>query len=99
MTGHHAAPDAPRRAPTRAEFALFVCTPLVFTIIAATVFHGTHLFAVNFHREYWPAGHRVLHGLSPYLTDKTHVAAGEAFPYPAAAGVLIAPFALIARNV
>jgi len=99
MTAGSMTAIAARRAPTRTEFALFVCIPLVLTIIAASIFHGTHLFAVNFHREYWPAGHRVLHGISPYLTDKAHVAAGEAFPYPAAAGVLIAPFALIARNV
>jgi hypothetical protein len=88
-----------RRPLTRTEFALFVCVPLVFTAAAAAVFRSTHLFAVNFHNEFWPAGSRVLHGMSPYVMGRGQVAAGLAFPYPAFAALFFAPFALVSRGL
>jgi alpha-1,2-mannosyltransferase len=83
----------------RRDFALFVCAPFVFTLAALMIFRSTHLFAVNFHHEFWPAGHRVLRGLSPYVLDRRDIANGRAFPYPAVAAVLLAPLALIPRAV
>jgi hypothetical protein len=98
MAGSIEGPTPSDRRPTRAEFALFVCVPLVFTAIAAGVFRSTHLFAVNFHREFWPAGSRVLDGVSPYVMGRAQVSAGLAFPYPAVTGLFFAPFGLISRG-
>jgi alpha-1,2-mannosyltransferase len=43
-------------------------------------------------------GSRILHGLSPYDTSWQHIANGVAFPYPATAGLMFVPFALVSRN-
>jgi hypothetical protein len=93
------APAVRAGRPTRTEFSLFVCLPLVFTAIAALIFGGSHLLGVNFHSEFWPAGSRVLHGQSPYVIGSTQIAAGTAFPYPATAALLFAPFALLPEGV
>jgi hypothetical protein len=56
---------------------------------------GVH-FAGDFHYAFWPAGQRVLHGLSPYVDPSSPaVAHAVAFVYPALAALLIAPFALV----
>jgi hypothetical protein len=53
-------------------------------------------FAGDFHYAFWPAGHRVLHGLSPYVDPSSPaVTHATAFVYPAVAALLLAPFALI----
>jgi hypothetical protein len=83
--------------PSRSEFIVFVCVPFVFTLGALMIFRSTHLFAVNFHNEFWPAGRRVLHGVSPYLLGRGDIATGRAFPYPGVAAVLFAPLALVPR--
>jgi alpha-1,2-mannosyltransferase len=60
--------------------------------------HGQ--FAYDFHNYYWPAGHRVLHGLSPYVY-------GDWFPpgpevglaYPAPSMLAFAALATLPRGV
>jgi hypothetical protein len=51
-------------------------------------------FALDFHYWYWPAGVRVIHGVSPYT---------EAFPfglyYPAPGALLFVPFALLPHRL
>lgn len=87
-----------RRRPTRLEFALFVCVPAIWTIVAISIFRSIHSFAGDFAKEFWPAGLHLIHGQTPYLLSHAQVADGLAFPYPALSAVLFAPFALLARN-
>jgi hypothetical protein len=57
-------------------------------------------FAGDFHYAFWPAGRRVLHGLSPYLDPSSPtVAHAIAFVYPALAALLLVPLALIPHGL
>lgn len=85
--------------PSLGEFALCICLPLIFTVVAVRIFHSINFFAADFHNEFWPAGLRVLHGQSPYVMDRAQVAAGRAFPYPAPAALLFVPFAILPHTV
>src|SRR5207302_11097178 len=50
----------------------------------------------DFRYAFWPAGQRVLHGLSPYVDPGSPtIAHAIAFVYPALAALLFAPLALI----
>jgi alpha-1,2-mannosyltransferase len=67
--------------------------------LAASVNGHTH-FGGDFHVAFWPAGDRILHGLSPYADPSApQVERATAFVYPAPAAVLFAPFALIGRDL
>jgi hypothetical protein len=85
--------------PRRLEFALFGCGPAIFTLVAFVGFWSVISVAGDFHKEFWPAGLRVLHGHSPYLPDAAHVDDGTAFPYPAPAALLFAVLALVPRHI
>jgi hypothetical protein len=85
--------------PSRRDFALYACIPAVFTLVALSVYAGGSLFAGDFQKEFWPAGLRVLHGQTPYVMGHAQIADGRAFPYPALAALLFAPFALGARHI
>jgi glycosyl transferase family 87 len=65
--------------------APIVSVPLIFVTVVPW-----HNFAVDFHSWYWLAGHRVLHGISPYA-----VPSPNEFNYPAFGALLFVPFALI----
>ena len=66
----------------------------VFVVLRSRV--GQLHFAADFHYAFWPAGQRILHGLSPYVNPGSpSVVHAVAFVYPAVAAVLLAPFALI----
>jgi hypothetical protein len=57
-------------------------------------------FAGDFHYAFWPAGQRVLHGLSPYVDPGSPtIAHAIAFVYPALAALLLAPLALIPHGL
>jgi hypothetical protein len=84
--------------PSRRDFALFACVPAVLTVVSFVVFRSIHSFAGDFHKEFWPAGLRVLHGQSPYLLGRRQIDSGLAFPYPPLSGLLFAPFALLTRG-
>ena len=60
---------------------------------------ASQLVAVDFRFAYWVAGARILHGASPYVWTQSQIAAGEVFVYPALAGLLFVPFALIPAGV
>jgi hypothetical protein len=77
---------------------VFACLPLLFTAVAIDVFSSTSFFAGDFHKEFWPAGLRVLDGHSPYVMGREQVDTGRAFPYPASAALLFTPFALLPRG-
>ena len=87
---------APARDRTAAlEHSLFLVLPalLLGVVLRDMVAHG--LVAVDFRREYWVAGARVLHGTSPYAWSHAQIAAGVSFPYPALAALLFVPFGLL----
>ena len=79
-----------------ASHSLFGVVPILFTaIIVLFCIHG-HIFAFDFHYAYWPAGHHVLAGSTPYVSPgAAAVSNNTAFIYPALAAILLAPFALL----
>ncbi len=77
------------------EHALFIALPAIVIVgVCVRMAHG-HNFAGDFEHEYAPAVRRFLHGRDPYAPSTSSVAAGEAFPYTAAALLLAMPFALL----
>src|SRR3954452_8922623 len=105
------APAARREHPASGFVAAFrnlrpwlmwAVLPLALTAsgIAASLSDTPNYFGGDFHLAFWPAGHRVLHGVSPYLDPSApQVARATAFVYPAPAAVLFAPFALIEHRL
>jgi hypothetical protein len=87
-----------RARPNPRDFALYGCVPLVLTVIAFAVFWSINSIAGDFHKEFWPAGLRVLHGQTPYVLSRAQIANGVAFPYPALTALVFAPFALLAKG-
>jgi hypothetical protein len=101
-------PGQPRLQPGRPAFVRLVVPVTAWCLlpIALTVFTvigfggGTVHFAGDFHYAFWPAGQRVLHGLSPYVDPGSPtVTHSIAFVYPALAALLLAPLALIPHGV
>src|ERR1700730_13748804 len=90
-------PLASRIVPV-AVWGLLPLTLIAFTVIGPE--GGAIHFAGDFHYAFWPAGQRVLHGLSPYADPGSPtVAHAVAFVYPALAALLLAPLALIPHGV
>jgi hypothetical protein len=58
--------------------------------LLAALFERNHIFALDFHNWYWPAGERLLHGQNLYA---------QPYPwglnYPALAALMFVPFALL----
>jgi Glycosyltransferase family 87 len=81
------------------EQALLGVLPVLFTALGLAWYarHGT--LAIDFHREYWVVGNRVVNGLSPYDRSWQDLAVGIGFPYPASAGLWFVPLALLPHNV
>jgi hypothetical protein len=79
----------------------WLLAPLIVTGSGLAVSLQNHPhFGGDFHVAFWPAGERVLHGMTPYVDPSApQVASATAFVYPAPAAVLFAPFALIGRNL
>ncbi len=77
---------------------MFGVLPLLLTVWVLHFVWARQYEGADFHRQFWVAGARVLQGLSPYTLTKARIAAGMAFPYPAGAALLFAPFALLARS-
>jgi hypothetical protein len=82
-------------ASTALEHALLGVLPvLVSAFVAYHVFSAGNA-GIDFRREYWVAGWRLLHGGDVYYWTHSQIAGGDAFPYPALWAVLLVPFALI----
>ncbi|MGP0052558.1 MAG: glycosyltransferase family 87 protein, partial [Solirubrobacteraceae bacterium] len=68
--------------------------PALSLVLLPVLFVHEHIFALDVHNWYWPAGHRVLDGQSPYA---------QPYPwglnYPALAAMTFAPLALLPRRV
>jgi alpha-1,2-mannosyltransferase len=81
------------------EHGLFGLVPFAATVALIAVQFHLHAVALDFHVAYWPAVHRLIHGLSPYAVTHKQVLGGTAFVYPALAAVLLAPFGVIPDSV
>ena len=77
----------------------FVALPVVVTVVWMVASAHRDLFAANFRTSFWPAGDRVLRGMSPYVSTPADFEAGIGFPYSAAAGLFFAPFALLSLSM
>jgi Glycosyltransferase family 87 len=92
-----------QRAAWLGALALLVCCPVPVAVTAARLLSSIRdgAFAFDFHNYYWPSGHDVLHGRSPFpppLAEVVHPPFTHLYPagpYPAPAVVLFAPFALM----
>jgi Glycosyltransferase family 87 len=73
--------------------------PALITAILMLRYAARNELAVDFHNDFWVAGYRVAHGISPYLWSPRQIAELVAFPYPATAALLFVPFSLIPRDV
>jgi hypothetical protein len=81
------------------QHAVFGLLPVLFTgWLLATVLHR-RILAIDFHRQYWIVGDRILHGLRPYDPSWMHLKAGIGFPYSAFDALVFTPFALIPHRV
>jgi hypothetical protein len=86
---------------TLAPWLAWAVAPLAVTVFGLVVsLHNHPHFGGDFHAAFWPAGHDVLHGHSPYVAPSDpRVAKAIAFVYPAPAALVFAPFAAIPRDV
>ena len=82
-----------------AQHALFAVVPVLFTIWEIKYSIHKHSFAIDFDHEFWPAAHRLLHGLMPYDRSWMNISGGVAFPYPAFTAVAFVPFAVLTHGV
>jgi hypothetical protein len=83
-----------------AQHALFGAVPVLFTIWFCAYAISHRSFAVDFDHAFWPAGHRVLDGLSPFAAPGSFAArSGVAFVYPAAGALFFASFAWIPHGL
>lgn len=73
---------------------LFAIAPVLLIAVSVYALVG-HGFAIDFHGQFWPAGRRVLDGLSPYDLGWQDIEHDVAFPYGAIPALLFAPFALL----
>ena len=87
-------PGRARRMLRATGNLLLVILPLLSIPYFCSLLLGNHNFAYDFHGWYWPAGVRVMHGLSPYTLPMIW-----ALHYPAVAAVLFVPFALLPHSV
>jgi hypothetical protein len=80
------------------EIGLIGCS-LVITLFLAARFWSAHHLGVDFTNDFWVAGHRVLHGISPYAWSRRQLVDLAGFPYMAPAAFLFVPFALVPSGV
>jgi Glycosyltransferase family 87 len=93
-------PSRARLYSLAAQHAFFGLVPILFTAYVAYIAVDAHSFAVDFHYAFWPAGQRVLHGVSPYVSPSSpQVGEGIAFVYPAVGATLFAVLALIPHGL
>jgi hypothetical protein len=86
---------------------IFGVVPVLFTAFFMYTALRAHAFAVDFHNGEWPAGVRILHGLSPYFDPHSAavLSAGSPHPtvtpmvYPAIGALLFAALALLPHTL
>jgi Glycosyltransferase family 87 len=72
--------------------------PALVTLWLFAEYYSAHQIAVDFHHDFWIAGSRVMHGVSPYDWSRRQIAELASFPYPAPAALLFVPFSLLPRG-
>jgi len=100
----HAAPAPEHRfRPSHGPIAAINLSLLVVAVLVTVwlflKFASGHRLAADFHYDFWVAGFRVVHGLSPYGWTRQQIAGGFSFPYPAFAALLFVPSSLLPRSV
>jgi hypothetical protein len=98
-----ASPAADRHAPWAGGLALLFCcwVPALLVVTRIVLSIRLHSFAFDFHNYYWPSGHALLNGHSPFPPPTPDAVSPHgthlypAGPYPAPAVALFAPFALL----
>ena len=89
-----------RPAARGLEHGLLIVAPVLVTAMLLSWAATGERFAYDFHHFYWPAGDRILHGLTPYAHGPWYPAEpAVGMVYPAPAGLLFALFALVPRGV
>lgn len=73
--------------------------PVLVTVWLFIEYSSAHQIALDFHNDFWVAGYRVLHGLSPYAWTRHQIAGLVSFPYPAPAALAFVPFSLLPRGL
>jgi Glycosyltransferase family 87 len=73
----------------------FAVLPVAFTALGLAHYAHRHVLAIDFHRQYWVAGNRVLDGLSPYDRSWQDIYHGVGFPYSSLDALLFVPFGLL----
>src|SRR5262249_32158722 len=78
--------------------------PIAFAAVYLWLAVKSHLFALDYAHEVWPAGHRVLAGASPVGPTTAEglrraLQTNSALPHPAPAALAIAPFSLLPVHV
>jgi len=101
MRSDHEQAPAPRPGLLKAlKQAAFVLAPVIFVTLFLSHQADKDAIAFDFHHYYWPAGDRVLHGLTPYVHGPwfpSEVPVG--FVYPAPTAVIFAAVAVIPREI
>ena len=88
---------APQDRSTAIDHALFGLLPAIIVLWLVAVVYADGISAVDYRHDFWVAGFRVLHGTDLYSWTRGQILNGISFPYPAAAGVILAPLALLSR--
>ena len=97
-------PDRPgglRAALVRvAPFTAFGFVPIGIAVVFLGGAVAFDALGLDFRQAYWPAGHAVLQGHTPYPPVDAHVLArGASFVYPPVVAIALAPFALLPVGV
>jgi alpha-1,2-mannosyltransferase len=99
---------AERRADQRLRFSdgrvaainhSLIVWPVLVSVWLFVSYYSAHQFAVDFQHDFWVAGFRVLHSLSPYDYTRHQIMAGVSFPYPATGALMFVPFSLLPAGV
>lgn len=91
---------APSQRPSReglnraAQQLLLILAPLFVVAWELQIVISQHTLGVDFKGWYWLAGHRVLHGMSPYTIPAEH-----ALNYPAFGALVFVPFGALPSTV
>ena len=82
-----------------AEHGLFGVAPIGGTVALVALLFAIHGVAADFRGAYYPAGLRLLHGVSPYAVTHQEIVGATAFVYPALSAVAFAPLGFLDRGV
>jgi hypothetical protein len=88
-----------REARVALEHVVFGLMPVALTVWSLVAVWSHDGRGEDFRFQYWLAGWRTLHGVSPYAGLHAPVDAALAFPYPASTALFFVPFAALPRGL